>query len=40
MTPYEGLALVTVHDAGHEAPYYKPTQALQMMRAFLEGRLP
>jgi hypothetical protein len=30
---------VTIRDAGHMVPRYKPAAALEMMRAFLEGRV-
>jgi serine carboxypeptidase-like clade 1 len=31
---------VTIRDAGHMVPRYKPAASLEMMRAFLDGRVP
>jgi len=31
------LAFLTVHDAGHEVPTYKPDFALDMFTRFLKG---
>ena len=31
---------VTIRNAGHMVPRYKPAASLAMMRAFLEGRVP
>lgn len=40
VTPYQGLTLVSVHGAGHHVSYFKPAQALQMISAWLDDRLP
>lgn len=40
VTPYKGLTLVSVHGAGHHVSYFKPRQALQMISAWLDDRLP
>lgn len=37
---YQGLKFASVHDAGHHVAYFKPAHALQMIAAFLDGRLP
>lgn len=36
---YEGgMTFATLHEAGHAAPYFQPSAALQLIQAFLEGR--
>eukprot|EP00640_Fibrocapsa_japonica_P000932 CAMPEP_0113943222 /NCGR_PEP_ID=MMETSP1339-20121228/21113_1 /TAXON_ID=94617 /ORGANISM="Fibrocapsa japonica" /LENGTH=644 /DNA_ID=CAMNT_0000948035 /DNA_START=89 /DNA_END=2023 /DNA_ORIENTATION=+ /assembly_acc=CAM_ASM_000762 len=34
---FDGLSFVTVHDAGHEVPAFKPEESLALFKAFLAG---
>ena len=34
-TEYEGLSFATLHEAGHAAPYFQPSAALQMITSFI-----
>ena len=34
---YDGLTFVTVRGAGHQVPTFKPKQALQIVRHFLDN---
>ena len=36
---WKDLALATVSEAGHSAPYYKPVKVVQLVRAFVNGRI-
>lgn len=35
MQPYEGLTFATLHEAGHAAPAFKPSAALDLVRSWL-----
>eukprot|EP00475_Leptophrys_vorax_P033926 TRINITY_DN5413_c0_g1_i1.p2 TRINITY_DN5413_c0_g1~~TRINITY_DN5413_c0_g1_i1.p2 ORF type:complete len:481 (+),score=93.43 TRINITY_DN5413_c0_g1_i1:1740-3182(+) len=37
VTQFEGLTFVTVHDAGHEVPAYRPVRGFELWRRFLAG---
>ncbi|RWR79347.1 Peptidase S10 [Cinnamomum micranthum f. kanehirae] len=37
---YQGLAFVTVRDAGHFVPSYQPARALTLFSSFIKGKLP
>lgn len=37
MQPYEGLTFATLHEAGHAAPAFKPSAALELVRSWLSG---
>ncbi len=35
-TDYEGLSFATLHEAGHAAPYFQPSAALQLISSFIK----